>query len=159
MQIKDYRKLFSDTLVTTTHFLKECIKIPKIEDGEIFSVYNTNAKYTPQEIARMEKDQQVRAFQRGAMNFEDYNYDQYNQYILVDPNKEIESSTKSQAGGLDDQIFHTEKLLGFAPTENMRKRGGTEQEKKHQLSEKQLELSVKDEYSHHTLDVKTDAEN
>ena len=36
------------------------------------------------------------------MNFEDYNYDQYNQYILVDPNKELESSTKSQVGGEND---------------------------------------------------------
>ena len=26
-------------------------------------------------------------FKRGVMTFEDYNYEQYNQYILVDPTK------------------------------------------------------------------------
>ena len=30
-RIKDFRKLFSDTMVLTTHFLKRCIKIPKIK--------------------------------------------------------------------------------------------------------------------------------
>ena len=32
MQIKDYRKLFVDTIVTTTHFLKKCVRVPKIEE-------------------------------------------------------------------------------------------------------------------------------
>ena len=32
MQIKDYRKLFADTIVTTTHFLKKCVKVPKIDE-------------------------------------------------------------------------------------------------------------------------------
>lgn len=30
MRIKDFRKLFSDTMIMTTHFLKQCIKVPKI---------------------------------------------------------------------------------------------------------------------------------
>ena len=29
-RIKDFRKLFSDTMIMTTHFLKRCIKVPKI---------------------------------------------------------------------------------------------------------------------------------
>ena len=28
--MKDFRKLFADTAVTTTHFLKKCIKVPKV---------------------------------------------------------------------------------------------------------------------------------
>lgn len=30
MKLKDYRKLFADTAVTTTLFLKKCIKVPKL---------------------------------------------------------------------------------------------------------------------------------
>lgn len=30
-QIKDFRRLFSDTMILTTHFLKRCIKVPKIK--------------------------------------------------------------------------------------------------------------------------------
>ena len=32
MGLKDYRKLFVDTMITTTHFLKKCAKVPKIEE-------------------------------------------------------------------------------------------------------------------------------
>lgn len=34
-QLKDYRKIFSDTMVTTTHFLKKCVKVPKIDPNTI----------------------------------------------------------------------------------------------------------------------------
>ena len=30
-KLKDYRVLFSDTSVTTTHFLKKCIKVRKFD--------------------------------------------------------------------------------------------------------------------------------
>jgi len=30
-KLKDYRVLFSDTAVTTTHFLKKCIKVKKFD--------------------------------------------------------------------------------------------------------------------------------
>lgn len=33
-KIKDFRKLFADTAVTTTHFLKKCIRVPKIIEKE-----------------------------------------------------------------------------------------------------------------------------
>ena len=33
-KIKDFRTLFADTLVVTTHMLKKCIKIPKIKEGD-----------------------------------------------------------------------------------------------------------------------------
>ncbi len=31
-RIKDFRKLFSDTMILTTHFLKRCTKVPKIKN-------------------------------------------------------------------------------------------------------------------------------
>ena len=90
-QLKDYRKLFTDTMVTTTHFLKKCVKVPKIEvapmtPGSNFS--RSNLTYAALEKQRQSLDHQHKnAFQRGAMNFEDYNYDQFNRFILVDVNK------------------------------------------------------------------------
>ena len=52
-----------------------------------------------------EKDEIVegyhnRVFQRGAMNFEDYNYQNFNKYILVDPDKKPEPAEPSKK---DDQ--------------------------------------------------------
>lgn len=73
-RIKDYRTLFSDTMVMTTHFLKRCIKIPKVKD----------------ELNELSLEQRIlknAPFKRGAMKFEDYNYNMYNQYILVDNQK------------------------------------------------------------------------
>ena len=31
MRLKDFRKLFADTAVTTTHFLKKLNKVPKLK--------------------------------------------------------------------------------------------------------------------------------
>jgi hypothetical protein len=30
LKLKDYRKLFAETAVMTTHMLKKCIKVPKV---------------------------------------------------------------------------------------------------------------------------------
>ena len=30
-KLKDFRTLFADTAVTTTHFLKKCVRVPKVE--------------------------------------------------------------------------------------------------------------------------------
>jgi len=80
---------------------------------------------------------------------------------LVDPNKEPDSSTKSHGHSEDNQdpllVPFREKLLGFAVPEN-EKKGDADEKPKLVLSEKQLELSVKDDYSHDTLNVMTEAE-
>ena len=65
-KIKDYRKLNADTVVTTTHFLKKCVLVPsRATDAE-------------------EKSNQVHPFKRGSMQFDDFNYDQYNPFILIE---------------------------------------------------------------------------
>mmetsp|Transcript_34166 Transcript_34166/g.52438 ORF Transcript_34166/g.52438 Transcript_34166/m.52438 type:complete len:180 (+) Transcript_34166:450-989(+) len=79
-KIKDFRKLFSDSAVTTTHFLKKCAKVRKVlgtEDDLPRGISEAEAKI----IAEKQKTD---VFQRGAMCFEDYNYDMYNKYILID---------------------------------------------------------------------------
>lgn len=35
-RIKDFRKLFSDTMILTTHFFKRCVKVPKLKQKVIF---------------------------------------------------------------------------------------------------------------------------
>lgn len=41
-QIKDYRKLFSDTMILTTHFLKRCTKVPKVKKPQLESADGAN---------------------------------------------------------------------------------------------------------------------
>jgi len=82
-KLKDYRTLFGDTMVTTTHFLKKCIKVPKL-------VLQTNAIPTglpPEKYYDSSRRQKIEPFKRGSMIFDDYNYDLYNKYILVDPHR------------------------------------------------------------------------
>ena len=68
-KIKDYRKLNADTVITTTHFLKKCVIVPN--------------RATEQD----ERHNQMNPFARGSMKFDDFNYDQFNPYILVQENK------------------------------------------------------------------------
>ena len=64
-KIKDYRKLNADTVVTTTHFLKKCVLVPARMSDEEQGIIQHNP------------------FKRGAMQFDDFNYDLHNPYILV----------------------------------------------------------------------------
>ena len=84
-KLKDYRVLFSDTSVTTTHFLKKCIKVKKFDP-------DNHEEADDEEIERLayelKEGNKINKFARGAMHFEDYNYNQINKYVLVNPNKE-----------------------------------------------------------------------
>lgn len=85
-------------MITTTHFLKKCIKVPKIH---IRTLYDESSTGVPVKEAKLLIDRQEKnVFKRGVMNFEDYNYDCYNKYILIDPNK------ISKAGSLDEPEFN-----------------------------------------------------
>ena len=87
VRIKDYRKLNADTVVTTTHFLKKCIVVPnKQSDGE-------------------EKAIQDHPFKRGSMKFDDFNYQVYNPYILVEDhdNKTNKGPGADNADGEKDE--------------------------------------------------------
>jgi hypothetical protein len=86
-RIQSLRKLFAETNVATTQFLKTCVKVPKVDVvDELASDYG--------EKKAKEQDQYYRQynnfFQRGAMLFEDYNYQRFNEHILV--NKDRDSS-------------------------------------------------------------------
>lgn len=72
--------------MTTTHFLKKCIKVRKYDeiiDG------NTKDGLTKVQILQKYKDYEMNKFQRGAMMFEDFNYHQFNKYILLAENQEF----------------------------------------------------------------------
>ena len=76
-KIKDYRKLNADTVVTTTHFLKQCILIPSRQSED------------------QERNYQENPFKRGSMKFDDFNYDIYNPYILI-PEEKGRSQSKEE---------------------------------------------------------------
>lgn len=59
LKLYDYRKLFADTMVQTTHMLKKSVMIPlkRDEKGQTVEQPNTN-----------------HPFMRGSMEFDDFNY-------------------------------------------------------------------------------------
>ena len=122
-KITENKKLFPETAVTTTHFLKRCIKIPKKNIDEAVSNAliqanvpgkdKVNSKKLVKENSKRflnfsqpilkrsvsmksgmsgshkigyESEHHINnnPFQRGVMSFEDYNYNQFNKYILID---------------------------------------------------------------------------
>ena len=86
-KLKDYRVLFSDTAVTTTHFLKKCIKVRKFDPDDHEGADEDDIEMLEYE---QKEEQKKNNFKRGAMMFEDYNYNMFNKYVLVNPNKEYE---------------------------------------------------------------------
>ena len=106
--MKDCKKLFADTAVTTTLLLKKCVRVPKLElkndlspDGLTWNEYN-------RETAR----QFTKPFQRGAMSFDDYNYDQFNKYILIDPNRDETAPDAVDLGKFVPQTINLKKKKG-----------------------------------------------
>jgi hypothetical protein len=68
LKIKDFRKLYADTAVQTTHMLKKSVMIPLKHDEDGKAIEAANISHP---------------FMRGIMEFDDYNYNQYNEMILV----------------------------------------------------------------------------
>lgn len=65
----------------TALFLKKCVKVPKVKLKEQRD--NTEDFERSRILKQVDKMRQ-NPFKRGAMRFEDYNYNMYNPYILVD---------------------------------------------------------------------------
>ena len=55
-------------------------------------------------------------FKRGIMHFEDYNYEMFNKYVLIDPAKENELDEEEDDENLDSPP--REKMLGFSAPPN-----------------------------------------
>lgn len=68
-QIRDFKKVNADTLINTTHFFKKSVMVPVNYDDEGTEIVPPNANHP---------------FMRGIMNFDDYNYQSYNRYILTE---------------------------------------------------------------------------
>ena len=66
--MKDFKKLFADTLVQTTEMLKKQVAIPIKLDEENNMIEVVQNVFSP--------------FMRGVMEFDDYNYRMHNEYIL-----------------------------------------------------------------------------
>ena len=68
-KIKDFRKLHADTIVNTTHFIQKSVMVPLQVDDDGNEIEPAN-KNNP--------------FMRGIMNFDDYNYNYHNHFVLVE---------------------------------------------------------------------------
>ena len=126
-KIKDYRKLHAETVATTTHFLKKCVIVPN--------------KPNEQE----DKTNKANPFKRGSMQFDDFNYEQYNPYILVEEDKaKTRKARKMREFGTDEEIEFV-----IDGTSNISPPAG--------LSEEALQDQKLDNYIFGSLSVKTPA--
>ena len=82
-KIKEFKKLHVDTVVNTTHFIKKSVMVPYVvdDDGQIHASENSK-----------------NPFCRGIMEFDDFNYKQFNDFVLIEDPKgtNTENMTKAQ---------------------------------------------------------------
>lgn len=125
--MKDFRKLFADSVVQTTHMLKKSVMIP-IKYDEEGNIEEVSHAYNP--------------FMRGIMEFDDYNYSVHNPYVLVEDPKyaEDEPVAKSKAGGEDTT------RLRAPPNPSVDQVDMT-------FSQKNVTCSVTDEYEHDLMTI------
>ena len=132
------RKLFADTVIQTAHMLKKLIRVPKVylEQPDLpgFGV--------PEDQFEIEIEKQMsNIFQRGVMMFEDFNYNQFNRFILIDPEKQ---QVKDRDG---DIPMYFQDMAGEESDKNQ-----------HELTEGLLKNSIKDDYEQKLISVTIDRE-
>ena len=87
-------------------------------------------------------------FKRGGMTLEDYNYSNFNRYVLVDPEYPGAGETTDEASQGDDGFSERKsKVTMELPTAG--------QEDKIMITEAILDQSVKDEFTHSEFDCQT----
>ena len=120
---------FADGQVRTVQFLKTCAKIPNVVDkhGELPKGIDE------QKAVYIQENSHTNAFMRGAMQFEDYNYHNINQHVLIDPNAKENLFKDSKIA--DDESHQTK-----------------------YLSAKSLFTDVQDEFLHDEIVVMTEQE-
>lgn len=85
--MKDFRKLYADSVEQTVLLLKKAVMIPINYDEEGNQEEVVHA-YNP--------------FMRGVMEFDDYNYAMYNPFILVEDPKYAEDDKQAKKGAEAD---------------------------------------------------------
>jgi hypothetical protein len=84
------------------------------------------------------------------MNFDDYNYDQFNKFILVDPNRDETAEDAVDLGGFVPQTVSIKsKKKGYEKTSVV------DENENAPLTEKELEVSCHGSYKHDLLDTQT----
>ena len=91
-KMKDFRKLYADSVCTTTHLLKKAVMIPIKYDDE-GNQEEVGHAYNP--------------FMRGVMEFDDYNYAVHNPYVLVeDPKYAEDDKNAKKSPDMDLSLIH-----------------------------------------------------
>ena len=87
-------------------------------------------------------------FKRGGMKFEDYNYHNFNRYILIDPENPGAGETTSEASHEEGITERKSKMTVEMPTTQ-------DQNQAAPITEAKLGESVRDEYLHSEFDIET----
>lgn len=104
--LKDQKSLFADTQVATTQFLKKCIVVSKKDGMDLgMDIAASGGMMNTSPELGLENAMSGGAgikpqnpFQRGAMIFDDYNYNQHNSYILIKKPEKGERVDKDDVG-------------------------------------------------------------
>ena len=102
------------------------------------------------------KEYEHNKFQRGAMMFEDFNYNQFNKYILLDENQEYYEEEEG-----DDTMSGSNAQQKAARRRIMNTQLGMDdddEQKAGKLNEHALQESIKESYQHSQFDTVTELE-
>lgn len=85
--ISDFKKTSADTHVRTTHFIKKAVMVPISlnKSMELIEPKNT-----------------MQPFMRGIMTFDDYNYKNLNEYVLIEEPNDFLKRKKELDSRMDD---------------------------------------------------------
>ena len=151
LRMKDYKKVFAETQITTTHLLKQCTAVPKISsDYNTFGMNRAEAERQRKENEMQSERYQTQIFYRGAMKFDDVNYEAYNKYILVDPDSSADGDE-----GMSPSDGKSMKPKSEKPSEN---KNNMEDGQSLQLTEKNMETTELKDYRFGELNTLTQEE-
>ena len=141
-KMKDFRKLYADSIVQTTHLLKKSVMIPIKHDDE-GNLEEVAHAYNP--------------FMRGVMEFDDFNYAVHNPYVLVeDPNKTANYKSPTNQRTFDKINLASDRTLDDDLMEPKRDKGGGSEQLDGMgptFSQQNVNNSITEEYEHNIVTI------
>ena len=138
--MKDFRKLFADSVIQTTHLFKKLVCIP-IKYDEESNLEEVKDAYTP--------------FMRGVMEFDDFNYAIHNPYVLVEDPKYAVAEAQPKKDEPAMLSTHRSGVSMAGPSPSAARGGPSAQEPAMDpaFSQKNVNSSVTEEYEHPVVTI------
>ena len=131
--MKEFKKLYCDSIAQTTIMLKKSVMIPITIDADD-QVEEVPHAYNP--------------FMRGVMEFDDYNYSIHNPYVLVEDPKFAEVPKNDGKGNVGATSHANMTVTSMQPSINAPMGTIPEEIMDPVFSEKNVNNSITDDYEH-----------